>query len=133
MDDILDLYPDRFGVNDDFARRRLQQTLYRNLGRLHLVPTHIEEFVKAGIKRARLAHRAPEYLGFEPASRPRSRSLRRSLRSSRLTAKEGRQLHPFYADLARYTDLARPERFELPTPRFVVWCSIQLSYGRGAF
>jgi hypothetical protein len=27
--------------------------------------------------------------------------------------------------------LARPERFELPTPRFVVWCSIQLSYGRG--
>jgi hypothetical protein len=28
--------------------------------------------------------------------------------------------------------LARPERFELPTPRFVVWCSIQLSYGRGA-
>ena len=28
-------------------------------------------------------------------------------------------------------DLARPERLELPTPRFVVWCSIQLSYGRG--
>ena len=26
--------------------------------------------------------------------------------------------------------LARPERLELPTPRFVVWCSIQLSYGR---
>ena len=26
--------------------------------------------------------------------------------------------------------LARPERFERPTPRFVVWCSIQLSYGR---
>src|SRR5271170_8362391 len=26
--------------------------------------------------------------------------------------------------------LARPKRFELPTPRFVVWCSIQLSYGR---
>jgi hypothetical protein len=30
-------------------------------------------------------------------------------------------------------DLARPKRFELLTPRFVVWCSIQLSYGRGAF
>ena len=29
--------------------------------------------------------------------------------------------------------LARPERFELPTPRFVVWCSIQLSYGRLPF
>jgi hypothetical protein len=28
--------------------------------------------------------------------------------------------------------LARPKRFELLTPRFVVWCSIQLSYGRGA-
>src|SRR5580692_6076209 len=28
--------------------------------------------------------------------------------------------------------MARPERFELPTPRFVVWCSIQLSYGRVA-
>ena len=26
--------------------------------------------------------------------------------------------------------MARPGRFELPTPRFVVWCSIQLSYGR---
>jgi AAA+ superfamily predicted ATPase len=63
---ILDLYLDRFGVSDDFTRRRLQQTLSRDLGRLHLVPAHIEEFVKAGIKRARLAHRAPEYLDFEP-------------------------------------------------------------------
>ena len=26
--------------------------------------------------------------------------------------------------------VARPERFELPTPKFVAWCSIQLSYGR---
>jgi AAA+ superfamily predicted ATPase len=63
---ILDLYLDRFGVNDDFTRRRLQQTLTRDLGRLHLVPAHIEEFVKAGMKRARLARRAPEYLDFEP-------------------------------------------------------------------
>jgi SpoVK/Ycf46/Vps4 family AAA+-type ATPase len=63
---ILDLYLDRFGVNDDFTRRRLQQTLNRELGRLHLVPAHIEEFVKAGIKRARLARRAPEYLDFDP-------------------------------------------------------------------
>ena len=31
----------------------------------------------------------------------------------------------FYAER-----LARPKRFELLTPRFVVWCSIQLSYGR---
>ena len=28
--------------------------------------------------------------------------------------------------------MARPKRFELLTPRFVVWCSIQLSYGRTA-
>ena len=28
------------------------------------------------------------------------------------------------------TEVARPKRFELLTPRFVVWCSIQLSYGR---
>ena len=63
---ILGLYLDRFGVNDELTRRRLQQTLNRDLGRLHLVPAHIEEFVKAGIKRARLARRPPEYLDFEP-------------------------------------------------------------------
>ena len=28
--------------------------------------------------------------------------------------------------------LARPKRFELLTPRFVVWCYIQLSHGRFA-
>lgn len=63
---ILELYLDRFGVTDELTRRRLQQTLNRDLGRLHLVPAHIEEFVKAGIKRARLAQRPPEYLDFEP-------------------------------------------------------------------
>jgi AAA+ superfamily predicted ATPase len=63
---ILELYLDRFGVNDELTRRRLQQTMTRDLGRLHLVPAHIEEFVKAGIKRARLARRPPEYLDFEP-------------------------------------------------------------------
>ncbi len=26
-------------------------------------------------------------------------------------------------------EMVHPERFERPTPRFVVWCSIQLSYG----
>jgi SpoVK/Ycf46/Vps4 family AAA+-type ATPase len=65
-DRILSLYLDRFGVSDDFTRRRLQQTLNRDLSRLHLVPAHIEEFVKAGIKRARLAGRGPEYSDFEP-------------------------------------------------------------------
>jgi hypothetical protein len=28
--------------------------------------------------------------------------------------------------------MARSERFELPTPRFEVWCSIQLSYERAS-
>lgn len=28
------------------------------------------------------------------------------------------------------TEVARPKGFEPLTPRFVVWCSIQLSYGR---
>ncbi len=40
---------------------------------------------------------------------------------------------PFRA-LSDFSDarerMARPKRFELLTPRFVVWCSIQLSYGR---
>jgi ATPase family protein associated with various cellular activities (AAA) len=63
---ILELYLDRFDVNDDVTRHRLQQILQRDLGRLHLVPAHIEEFVKAGIKRARLAGRVPEYLDFAP-------------------------------------------------------------------
>jgi AAA+ superfamily predicted ATPase len=63
---ILNLYLDRFNVDDDFTRRRLQQTLKQDFGRLHLVPAHIEEFVKAGIKHARLAGRAPEYRDFEP-------------------------------------------------------------------
>jgi SpoVK/Ycf46/Vps4 family AAA+-type ATPase len=63
---ILELYLDHFRVTDDFTRRRLQQVLNRDFGRLHLVPAHIEEFVKAGVKRARLAHRSPEYQDFEP-------------------------------------------------------------------
>ena len=29
----------------------------------------------------------------------------------------------------REREMAHPKRFELLTPRFVVWCSIQLSYG----
>ena len=62
---ILELYLDRFGVSDHVTRKRLQQALTRELGRLHLVPSHIEEFVKAGIKRARLASKPPEYSDFE--------------------------------------------------------------------
>ena len=63
---VLELYLDRFGVADELTRKRLQTTLVRDLGRLQLVPAHIEEFVKAGIKRARLARRVPDYSDFEP-------------------------------------------------------------------
>lgn len=62
---ILDLYLDRFEILDEFTRHRIQQLLSRELGRLHLVPGHIEEFVKAGVKRARLARRAAEFADFE--------------------------------------------------------------------
>lgn len=55
-----------------------------------------------------------------PAPRDVTRGVaRRSRRPCRLQGK-------------RLKRLARPERFELPTPRSVVWCSIQLSYGRSA-
>ena len=63
---ILELYFDRFRVDDKLTRRRLHIVLAKEFSRLQLVPAHIEEFVKAGVKRARLARRAPEYLDFEP-------------------------------------------------------------------
>jgi len=63
---ILMLYLDRFRVADELTRRRLQGVLTRDFSKLHLVPAHIEEFVKAGVKRARLARRAAEYSDFEP-------------------------------------------------------------------
>lgn len=63
---ILDLYLDRFSVADELTRRRVQQALDRDLGKLNLVPAHIEEFVKAGVKRARLARRIAEFSDFEP-------------------------------------------------------------------
>ena len=62
---ILDLYLGRFGVIDEFTRKRLHQIIAHDFGKLHLVPAHIEEFVKAGVKRARLARRVPEYADFE--------------------------------------------------------------------
>ena len=63
---VLELYLDRFAVADKLTRRRLQIVLAREFNQLQLVPAHIEEFVKAGVKRARLARRAPEYSDFEP-------------------------------------------------------------------
>src|SRR4029078_6559083 len=37
---------------------------------------------------------------------------------------------PMASERGSSDEMARPKRFELLTPRFVVWCSIQLSYGR---
>jgi AAA+ superfamily predicted ATPase len=62
---VLDLYLNRFHVDDKLTRRRLQLVLGKEFGHLQLVPAHIEEFVKAGVKRARLATRKPEYCDFE--------------------------------------------------------------------
>ncbi len=43
-------------------------------------------------------------------------------------------MHPstwaFLPDHGKMQGMARPKGFEPLTPRFVVWCSIQLSYGR---
>src|SRR5262249_24708452 len=58
---ILMLYLDQFNVRDEFTRTRLQQILSNDFGKLHLVPAHVEEFVKAGVKRARLARREPQF------------------------------------------------------------------------
>jgi AAA+ superfamily predicted ATPase len=63
---ILELYFDRFRVDDKLTRRRLHIVLAKEFSKLQLVPAHIEEFVKAGVKRARLASRAPEFADFEP-------------------------------------------------------------------
>jgi hypothetical protein len=63
---VLELYLDHFAVADKLTRRRLQIVLAREFNQLQLVPAHIEEFVKAGVKRARLARRSPEYSDFEP-------------------------------------------------------------------
>ena len=63
---VLELYFDRFSIADRLTRRRLQMVLAREFGQLQLVPAHIEEFVKAGVKRAQIARRPPEYLDFEP-------------------------------------------------------------------
>ena len=61
---------------------------------------------------------------FEQASRRRSGSDRRRGPATRGDSTKRRPR------FARPPLLARPEGFEPPAPKFVVWCSIQLSYGR---
>ena len=66
---VLDLYLDRFGVAERLTRRRLQMILTRDFARLQIVPAHIEEFVKAGVKRDRLrAPRRPNIPTLNPGS-----------------------------------------------------------------
>tara|TARA_B100000378_G_scaffold119859_1_gene96310 strand:+ start:228 stop:413 length:186 start_codon:yes stop_codon:yes gene_type:complete len=47
----------------------------------------------------------------------------------RQNASLGAQIFKFFVR----EEVARSKRFELLTPRFVVWCSIQLSYERLPF
>ena len=55
------------------------------------------------------------------AAEPKARHANHATRQFRDTKGS---LPEFTIDL-----MADPERFRRPTPRFVVWCSIQLSYG----
>ena len=69
------------------------------------------------------------------SSLPVFSSDRVRIKGSRKALERGRNRH--FRQLAGQgaqfcTGMARPEGFEPPTPRFVVWCSIQLSYGRVA-
>ena len=48
--------------------------------------------------------------------------------STRLAVTENKKANEH--SLAFLFCMVRPERFELPTPKFVARCSIQLSYGR---
>lgn len=54
------------------------------------------------------------------------RGLRQPLNSLGETAKKKADELAFVG----FSCMARPEGFEPPTPKFVAWCSIQLSYGR---
>ena len=66
--------------------------------------------------------RQPDQL--QPASASVHRGNRSSCTGERVSSnnKKGAE--------APFANLARPERFELPTTKFVAWYSIQLSYGR---
>jgi hypothetical protein len=57
-------------------------------------------------------------------------AIRRNFRSARRNRGGGLCRSPRRGCSYFCTRMARPKRFELLTPRFVVWCSIQLSYGR---
>ena len=65
-----------------------------------------------------------------PARRQRHRRPR-PFRRRRPSRKSKQGQREWLVDrLSPLSWMARPERFELPTPKFVAWCSIQLSYGR---
>ena len=61
---------------------------------------------------------------YHSTARRRPAAPRRRRRRGGARAADGRQ---------HEREMARRGRFELPTPRFVVWCSIQLSYRRLGF
>ncbi len=85
----------------------------------------------ASVARPRLAQpwrSASSPLRLRPDSRKRSVRGRETNCCTRSSPSQGQNGGPGHS--RRRTEVARPERLELPTPRSVVWCSIQLSYGR---
>ena len=73
--------------------------------------------------------RAPKFaqqtLGARRAHARRARAIQAEGRWRRTPKQKGR-----WFPIGPSACVARPERFELPTTKFVAWCSIQLSYGR---
>jgi len=81
---ILELYLDRFGVSDHVTRKRLQQALTRELGRLHLVPSHIEHSLRPESSAPVWQASRRNIPILRPASRRQSRSRQRSRRSEKV-------------------------------------------------
>jgi hypothetical protein len=80
---------------------------------------------------------SPDAIGNAPAVARTSELLPAPLAPSKaVTCPGGISKNRFICALSNgalpqlFDRMARPKRFELLTPRFVVWCSIQLSYGR---
>jgi hypothetical protein len=66
----------------------------------------------------------------DPRPWPGSRRTGPTLWQGSGKPREAQQWRRLIGGIASEAEMARPKRFELLTPRFVVWCSIQLSYGR---
>ena len=66
----------------------------------------------------------------DPRPSPGSRKTGPTLWQGSRKLPEAQQKPQLVGGFANEVEMARPKGFEPLTPRFVVWCSIQLSYGR---